>query len=170
MTPHHAKQLLDSLIHHASPELRATAMREVPAAYNAYHAREIVAVVSSKDSAELIPPSPANAAGAIPGDLVAQVLADAHARLEAPLDFTTEAFALDGEGEELSDGAQIRARAVRYDLLGAIEAATADVNLQALATRAVVEAHTENGGWANLYTISHKLGHAGVLELARARR
>jgi hypothetical protein len=29
----------------------------------------------------------------------------------------------------------------------------------------VVEAHTENGGWANLLTLSQKLGHAGVLEL-----
>jgi hypothetical protein len=161
MTQHHEKQLLDCLLHHASPELRQRAMSEVPAAYNAYYGREIVRVGSDPAG---------NGGGGWWGELSAvfacdKVLEGARARLLAPEAFTTEAFALDSAGEPLSDGEQIRAKAVRYDLLGAIEAASADVNLQALATQAVLAAHTDSGRWVNLRTLSRQLGHRGVLDL-----
>ncbi len=57
MSPHQAKQLLDCFMYHISQELRAKVMREAPEAYNAYHQRDIVTVVSTEDRAEItVPP------------------------------------------------------------------------------------------------------------------
>jgi len=49
MTDHEKTQLLDALMHHLGPETRGRVMAEVPVAYNAYHDRQILAVVRTED-------------------------------------------------------------------------------------------------------------------------
>jgi hypothetical protein len=53
MTDHHKDQLLKVLTYHMTQDVRAIAMREAPAAYNAYFGREIVKVVRAEDGSEI---------------------------------------------------------------------------------------------------------------------
>lgn len=53
MTDHEKDQVLAVLKHHMSMDLRATVMREVPAAYNAWVGREVVTVVRASDGSTI---------------------------------------------------------------------------------------------------------------------
>ena len=53
MTNHEKDQVLAVLKHYLPMELRATVMREVPAAYNAWMGREVVAVVRASDGSTI---------------------------------------------------------------------------------------------------------------------
>jgi hypothetical protein len=53
MTDHEKNQLLDALMYHLDPDTRGKVMAEVPVAYNAYHGRQICAVVRLKDLEDL---------------------------------------------------------------------------------------------------------------------
>lgn len=49
MTHHEMVQLLDSVMYYVTPEIRRKVMREVPAAYNAWCGRPVVATVPVED-------------------------------------------------------------------------------------------------------------------------
>lgn len=53
MTQHEMTQLLGAFFQHCPQDLRAKVMCEAPAAYNAYHGRDIVKVVRTEDGSPI---------------------------------------------------------------------------------------------------------------------
>ena len=81
----------------------------------------------------------------VAGGLVADALADVHALLEHEASWTPQADAVDAAGARIRDTGDIRARAVRRSLLGAVESVTARLELQV----------------AVVYALRDALAHAG---------
>jgi hypothetical protein len=82
----------------------------------------------------------ARADDTVAGELVAAALTEIRARLQAADSWTTEADALDADGQRIDNPDVVRSSAVTLSLLGAVEAVTPRVELQAAVARALREA------------------------------
>ena len=112
-------------------------------------------------------PSPA-AVRAIPGDGIAQILIAVYRRICAVERHTAEHYACDAAGDALSTLVDVKDRAARLSVLGALELTTGDVNLQAAACHALRHACDQAGVRGSLSWLDALVEHRQLLALVDA--
>ncbi len=101
----------------------------------------------------------------VPGDIVAHALIATYRCICDPARWTSDAYARDREGQPLRNLRDFKTRGRSYSLLGALDRATDDVDVQAAACSALKRVRDAAGLHVSLMSLGDAEGHRRLLEL-----